>query len=445
MEAILRGYDVNGPTWFYLSSLLILAVFYRFNRVWSIRNFDLFLLLSLSPGLLFVGAPTFDSSFGYVWLFAASGVILLRLWFDPVLTRRPRLEQNLNPAGLAFLCLSAVAFLTTKIITEEPHSSAVATVRRADDLLKRHDTAPVEENGDPLEAVSEAGEKPSPTGTLIGVPVRTLAGGVEQVAARWLAVVAHGAVLLGLIFVGRWHFSDSNMGLAMATLYLLLPCTAFDASRVNHVLPAAFVVWAIAFHSRPLVAGCLIGLACGTLFFPAFLLPIWLAFYWKRGAFRFAAALIVVGAVLLGSLALTSADSFSFTRQTLGSIDWSVLKFQSEEGVGFWSLYDPAYRIPVFSSFLVMLMVLSIWPLEKNLEHLLSHSAAVIVATQFWYPQKGGVYILWYLPVLLLIIFRPRLAHLPAAVASAELVAVANPPKDRGATSGTPARRQMIG
>ena len=54
MEAILQGYEVNGPTWFYLSSLLTVAVFFRFNRVWSIRNFDLFLLLCLSPGLLFV-------------------------------------------------------------------------------------------------------------------------------------------------------------------------------------------------------------------------------------------------------------------------------------------------------------------------------------------------------------------------------------------------------
>jgi hypothetical protein len=445
MEAILTGYEVNGPTWFYLSSLLVLAVFFRFNRIWSVRNLDLFLLLSLSPGLLFVGAPAFDSSFGYVWLFVVTAVILLRLWLDPVLTRRPRLEQNLNPAGLTFLCLSAVAFLTTKIITEEPHVSAVATVRRADDLLKRHDPVIDQPLTEEAEApASEVGAKPSATGTLIAASVQQIVGGVERVAARWLAVVAHAAVLLGLIFVGRWHFNDTNMGLAMATLYLLLPCTAFDVSRVNHVLPAAFVVWAIAFHSRPLVAGSLIGLACGTLFFPVFLLPIWLAFYWKRGALRFAVALIGIGALLLGSLALTSADSFSFTRQTLGSIDWSVLKFNAEDGAGFWSLYNPAYRIPVFSTFLVMLTVLSIWPLQKNLEHLLSHSAAVIVGTQFWYPHSGGVYILWYLPLLLLIVFRPRLSHLPAAQGATAVVAAESRPGDRKLPS-VPARRSITG
>lgn len=439
MEAILRGYEVNGPTWFYLSSLLIIAVFFRFNRVWSVRNFDLLMLLALSPGLLFVGAQPTDSPFGYVWLFVVSAVILLRLWFDPVLTRRPRLDQNLNSSGMTFLCLSAIAFLTTKIMTEEPHVSAMATVRRADDLLNRQDTAVREGISGETVPPSEAG----PTGTLVAAPVLPFTGGVERVAARWLAVVAHGAVLLGLIFMGRWHFSDTNMGLAMATLYLLLPCTAFDVSRVNHVLPAAFIVWAIVFHSRPIVAGSLLGLSCGTLFFPVFLLPIWLAFYWKRGALKFAVALIGVGAVLLGTMALTSADTISFKRQMIGSIDWSVLKFQSEDGVGFWNLYDTAYRIPVFSTFLVMLTVLAIFPLKKNLEHLLSHSTAVIVGTQFWYPHSGGLYILWYLPLVLLIVFRPRLSHLPASGSDASVVTVAN--RNSGRTTNVPAPRPMIG
>lgn len=439
MEAILRGYEVNGPTWFYLSSLLIVAVYFRFNRLWSVRNLDLLLLLSLSPGLLFVGAPTSESPVGYVWLFAVSAAILLRLWLDPILTRRPRLEQNLNPAGLTFLCLSAVAFLTTKIINDEPHPASVAMLQRADDLINRQDTPHRE--GNSVEAVppSEAG----PTGTLVAAPVVPLVGGTGHVAARWLAVVAHAAVLLGLVFMGRWHFCDTNMGLAMATLYLLLPCTAYDVSRVNHVLPSAFLVWAFVFHARPVVAGCLVGLACGTLFFPAFLLPIWFAFYWKRGAFRFSAALIGVGAILLGSLALTSADSHSFSHQILGSIDWSVLKFQSDGGVGFWGLYNPVYRIPVFSSFLVMLTVLSIWPLQKNLEHLLSHSAAVIVGTQFWYPHLGGVYILWYLPLLLLIVFRPRLAHLPMPTGTPAMVA--SDRNDRSTASGNPIRLPILG
>ena len=36
-------------------------------------------------------------------------------------------------------------------------------------------------------------------------------------------------------------------------------------------------------------------------------------------------------------------------------------------------------------------------------------SAAVLISIQFWYADRGGVYILWYLPLLLLTIFRPNL------------------------------------
>ena len=37
------GYSLNDSTWFYLSFLLILAVYFKFSRFWSIRNVDLLL------------------------------------------------------------------------------------------------------------------------------------------------------------------------------------------------------------------------------------------------------------------------------------------------------------------------------------------------------------------------------------------------------------------
>jgi hypothetical protein len=399
MDAILLGYDVNAATWFYLSSLLIVAVYFRFNRVWSLRNLDLCLLLGLSPGLLLVRAAGPQSSVGYVWLFVATAVLLMRLWGDGLFTRRPRLEQNLNRAGLTFLCIAAVVFHATKILTERPHHTAVATVQEAGELIHMQDS------GGTKPVVPTAGL----SGRLLAAPVLPLAGGVNDVAARALAITAHVAILLGLYFVGRWHFGDGGIGWAMATLYLLLPCTAYDVSRVPHVLPAALLVWAVACSQRPMMSGIWLGLACGTTFFTVFLVPIWVSYYWQRGAVRFVAAMASVAVVLIGSLLLTSADSASFTRQIVGSIDWSVLKFEAGEGLGFWSLYDTAYRVPVFASYLVLLVMLTMWPAGKNLEHLLAQTASAIVATQFWYPNEGGVYLLWYVPLVLMVIFRPKL------------------------------------
>jgi hypothetical protein len=237
-------------------------------------------------------------------------------------------------------------------------------------------------------------------------------GMVEVVAARIMVILAHIAVLAALLVAGRTHFGDRSAGIAMATLYLLLPCTAYDIGKVNHVLPAALVAWAFVAYRRPMVAGGLLGLACGTVFYPVFLLPLWASFYGRRGAVRFGLALGIVAAVLLGTLALTSADRSSFTLQTIGSIEWTLLEFRDADPSGFWSLYDPAYRIPLFAAFAVMVVVLTIWPRTKTLEDLLAHSAAIIIGTQFWYPQKGGVYVLWYLPMILMVVFRPRLNHL---------------------------------
>jgi hypothetical protein len=438
MEEILSGYRVNEPTWFYLSLLLILAVFFKFGRFWSVRNLDLMLLLSLAPGLLLVRATSLFPSVGYCFLFAVSGLLLVRLMLDAVFTRRPRLEQNLNPAGMAFLCASALLFQTTKIMTEQPDVAAVRTVRGADNLLKRQDVSTsTSEAPDPQ---SETG----PAGPLLATPVVPLAGGTEVAAARAMAFLSHLAVIFGLIAVGRWHFSDTSLGLSMAALYLLLPCTAYDVSKVNHLLPAALIVWAVAMHRRPMVAGMLLGLACGTVFFPIFLLPIWVAFYWKRGALKFGMALVLTGAVLLGSLILTSADSLSFKQQTLGSIDWSVLKFEADDGVGFWGLYNPAYRIPVFATFLMMLIALTIWPQRKNLEHLLAHSTAVVVATQFWYPHQGGIYVLWYLPLMLVVTFRPRLNHLPLEERSPEARVAASSDGSRGDVPRGASRTQLF-
>ena len=40
-DILFHYYRVNPTTWFYLSSLLSIALFFKFNRVWSVRNLDL--------------------------------------------------------------------------------------------------------------------------------------------------------------------------------------------------------------------------------------------------------------------------------------------------------------------------------------------------------------------------------------------------------------------
>jgi hypothetical protein len=53
MNEILLHYEsVNPISWAYLSSLLMIGLFFKFGRFWSVRNLDLILLILFAPGLL---------------------------------------------------------------------------------------------------------------------------------------------------------------------------------------------------------------------------------------------------------------------------------------------------------------------------------------------------------------------------------------------------------
>ena len=340
MNAILTDYAVNDPTWFYLSFLLLVGVFFRFSRLWAVRNFDLLSLLLITPGLLLVrrNAPVL----GYTWLFVISAVWLTRLLLDGLLHRRPRIEPNMNAAGLAFLCASAVLFLTIKVVHDPLPAATVDSVRMADRILDGQ-SPPVE--------TSPAATNTGPVPSLLAAPVvltsRALAGTseqeagsdwIEQFTARSIAILSHLSVILGLWAIGARIFGDSNTGIAMATLYMLHPCTAFDVQKVHHVLPAALTLWAIRFYRRPIIAGTCLGLACGTMFFPVFLLPIWASFYGRRGMFRFGTAVAATAITVCLSLALASGDAAGLTRQYLGYFDWSELQFNVVDAApGFWN------------------------------------------------------------------------------------------------------------
>ena len=54
--------------------------------------------------------------------------------------------------------------------------------------------------------------------------------------------------------------------------------------------------------------------------------------------------------------------------------------------------------------------MLTLLPSQKNLGELISLSAALLVASQFWYLAAGGTLIVLYLPLIILMMFRPNLA-----------------------------------
>lgn len=427
----------NATTWFYFSFLLAVAIFFKFGRLFSIRNLDVVSLFFLVPGVMIVqtaprtsgsspGSPVVHAAglvgqsavgamapglslaggveayaverreaiedarwlrAGYIWLLIGSGIFFVRCLFDLVLVQRPLLAPNLTFGGLAWfglaliVCLSAVAFRPSDRSGPRIEPGLGSFERKA---------------GTESAPVTEARRWVAPT----------------PVEMRAVAVVGQLAVVLALMMIGRVHFSDGSAGIAAAVFYLLLPYTANFVSQVDHVWPMAIILWGILAYRWPAASGFLLGLAAGVFYYPVVLLPLMLSFLWRRGAGRFLFFYLVSMAAVMGAVAFAYHVRGELNESIARAFElaaWQPWKTPPPDLEGFWTGIHAAYRIPVFLAYAAFVIATAFWPMPKNLGHVLALSTAVLIGTQFWYADKGGAYVLWYLPLYLLMVFRPNL------------------------------------
>ena len=477
MDYFLFGFKPIEPsTWAYLSSLLLLALFFKFNRFWSVRNFDLILIILLAPGLLMVHygtaqqqtmervalvmeaaesaaeskqekaeqAPAQESGssnsaelsslepamevsepltrwqelqrYGYIWLFVIQFVWLMRLLNDQLLVRKPMLEPNLSLGGLVFLTCSLAIFLFANVLKSEPAN--LTGPEGAMNLVSRNSEEAAQQlqkygPGYPLLHVIPTIQ------TFVDKPASELNAGPSVVepqqfelieVARIMAILSQIAIVLGLIYVGHAHFGNFQMGVAMATVFLMLPYTAQYAGDSMHLLPGALLVWAIACYDRPIVAGILIGTAAGVCYYPLFLLPLWISYYWNRGRKPFILGTVIAVGLVVSSLTFTSADLSGFLAQ-LKSI-FGFIWPRSEGLGGIWALnWEGWFRLPMLVGYFALCISYAFWPIRKDLGTLISLTATAMIAVQFWHGDGGGLYIAWFMPLVLMIVFRPNLDH----------------------------------
>ena len=428
-QFLFRYHPVQPTTWVYLSSLVTIGLFFKFGRFWSMRNLDLLMLILLSPGLLLLyygyqtqapepvavvsqaqpgnattagetsttmddpdqiaDAPVPLSEItkrnGFLWLLGVGVLWLLRLLIDPALVRRPMLAPNLTVGGLAFMGVALFVFLMANVISSDPSTPAesLSGGQRMDTLMR------LRENEGPR---------------------YTILGELPASANKTIVIVAHSTILIGLILIGYRHFGNAGNGFGTAMLYLLLPYTSQLTGRVDHFLPAAFLVWAILCYRRPILSGLLVGLASGCIYYPLFLLPLWISFYWQKGWIRFVLGVVTALGLMVGGLLLTPTDAGALSDLTHM---FGLLKPASAGLEGVWDPsmggWDPIYRMPVLTACGALCVSLAFWPARKNLGTLISCSGAVMLSSQFWMGWSGGLYIAWFLPLVLLTIFRPNL------------------------------------
>ena len=523
MAEVFRYEVIPSSSWAYLSTILMVSIFFKFNRLISIRNVDIILLALLSPGLLMVqhgeqqrrtheaeirklgrdlhqqngraitqtpgdpantagpgrasaeppasqevvingeipleeskedqtkppGSATngeapdpvpqslaavpdrlqdrivgirknidtivANQSWGYAWLFLIGACLMTRMLADPYMIRRPLLEPNLEFSGLTFLTVVLLVFLIANVISATVTQEDIIAAESGKDLAtaKASDPAQAHANGPgysllflfPVIPTFVADEETETPVSETGIQSSTSL----IVVTRLMAILGQLAIVVGIYMVGFLHFNNTRMGIGIVTLYLLLPYTAEMTGRIIHILPAAAMVWAVVCYRRPVWSGAFIGLAMGLAYYPLFLVPLWFSFYWHRGLRRFLLGFFLMVGVLVSTLIFTSADISHFLQNVRAMFGlWAPIM----EGLhGFWEgdRPDSSYRIPVIAAFFCISLSFAAWPAQKNLGTLVSCSAALMLAVQFWNGFGGGILMAWYLPLTLMTMFRPNL------------------------------------
>lgn len=410
MRDILFEYELNPTTWAYLSALLTIGIYFKFNRLFSVRNLDLLGLIFISPGILLVFRGMAGTSpglvhLGYAWLFGVGLCFVIRLFLDPLMVRRPKLDPNLSAGGLTFTGIAILVFLAANVVSNRPPE-------RLEHVLAADGTAGLRAPGYRFfYYLASYTNLPSATATPLQADWDYPPQHVQAAISRSVALLAQWAVVLGIVLIGYYHFESIHTGMAAAVLYLLLPYAGQMGGRIDHVVPAALLVWAMAAYRRPVVSGLLLGIAGGLIYYPLFLLPLGCSFYWQRGLRRYLVGTGIAIAILVILLAFLagSVDSFRDQLRQMFGVSRESIVVPRESIVGFWQAYQPAYRFPVLAIFVVLCGSLALWPAQKNYGTLLSCSATVMLASQFCHLFEGGLYMAWYLPLLVLTSFRPNL------------------------------------
>ncbi len=494
MSHLLLYYQRPEPaTWVFLSSFLLLSIYFVFHRFFCIRNLDILLLVLLAPGLMMVyegrrmhlaqqealateglasgpstgwkasdaavlasarfvatvqsdqqqlhqiqaaqaqaqgrgqedllgdgvdastrglpsptvnnegyptpGMPSRVSAvslefYGFIALLLACLLLMIRMLIDPALVRRPLLIPNLSIGGLSFIGVSLFLFLMANIITSSPH--------------EQRERGPALGPGYAL--LNMLPELPTtPGGAASGNFADRLAERERWLpnVARILAIVSNMAILFGIVGVGYWHFDNVKTGIGCAVMYLLLPYTAQMTGNLEHVIPAALLVLALLAYRQPLLSGALLGLAAGLVYYPLFLLPLWISFYWHRGLKRLLGGVVASLLLLSGLLLLEGFEAFGAHLRSMYGL-WLPLM---DGLVGVWGpgRFQAEFRLPVLAAFILLAVSFVFWPPRKNLGTLICGTAALMLAAQFWHGNGGGLFMAWFLPFVLLTVFRPNL------------------------------------
>jgi len=244
------------------------------------------------------------------------------------------------------------------------------------------------------------------------VPFRVLLGWSghwdDLPAVHTAAVVFDLLTMLGLWLLGR-RIRGPTLGIVLAYAWAANPFTLFVLnSNSNDSLLAALGVLALLVASRPLLRGAAVALSGLTKFAPLVLAPVFATAgpegLGLTGRAR-TVAMFVVGFLAAGAIALAPV---------IGGDEWRTfyertLEFQRSRGSPFsiWGLYGGIdwMQTAVQAAAVAFALAAAVIPRRRDLVGLAAVASAVTIALQLGVTHWFYLYLVWFLPFVLVALF----------------------------------------
>lgn len=452
--------DQAGVLW--IALLVFLIVGFDYARPWSARNIDLLIvqvigwsLIGSLDLLVTVSRRPDPTYYGLIRLVftvvtALSAVLVVRnLWRSTQpdnWTWTSPIDVRALAALTAFTVTLALAFPFLRPPEDASYFTNLGGQRlRERGLLPYGDPLLTNSPGAgyaPLMYAAQAGlqivlrepaNDPSPDRPQLGENSTYMAP--SPTSAQFLLAGFQLLAAWALFKIGQRCGSES-LGLALAALY----CGSVGVlgvggsgdqvggmTFVSHIVPASVTLVAFRYLDKPPAAGALLAAAAAFGFYPAFMFPTWLGYYWgdsRRAALRFtigfSVVCLVVGVWVL--LASRPADGLglvaTIVRDTLGhQTDPNVY---GRTPFGFWGqqtgvwrwLFQPltgqsAMLSPFFMLYCAFLTLTAMLARNVGLVGLALLTSAVALGANLWKIHATGAYLAWYYPFLLIGVLGP--------------------------------------
>jgi hypothetical protein len=397
------GRKINAPyIWIPLMAAFFLP-FFDWRRPFRLLHLDLLVLLSFSLSQVYFNRGEIFTSVPLVY--PALGYLLVRMLLFAYTRRFRGLRQPLRPiVPVAYLSMALVFLVGFRVGLNVTNSNVIdvgySGVIGADRLMHGESLygsfPPDDESGDTYGPVNYYAYVPFElvlpwSGKWDGLP-----------AAHAAALFFDLATMLGLFLIGRRLRGGPRgreLGVVLAYAWASFPYSLFVLnSNANDSLVAMLLVFSFLFLQSSRMRGGMLALAGASKFAPLALVPL-LGGYSKRRqtALRYVLVFVLVTALVLLPVLFYGGLS-QFWNRTIGfqlGRDSPFSIWGQERGLG--TVQDLVKALAVLLALLVVVV-----PRRKSPLQVAALGAAVLIALQLSLTHWFYLYIVWFLPFVLI-------------------------------------------